>query len=94
MIIEAKDGQNIMDVTIQEFGDIENFFDILTDNDLSIDSYIQGGQQITANTTGEGEEEVKEFYINNNIKPKNNQGDNLPPLMAGAYSNDYSNDYS
>ncbi len=58
--MEAKNNQNIFDFALENFGTLENLFsDILIDNSLSIDSEIRPNQEININTSGKGNETVK-----------------------------------
>ena len=90
----VKDNQNMYDIVVQEFGDIEKLFVFLNDNTLSLGDFLSSGQEVIINNEREGNETIKEYFLNNNIKLMNNQGANLPPILAGAYSSAYSNDYN
>lgn len=86
-------GQNIYDIALQEFGTLEQLFTLLVDNGLSVNSKLISGQQITVNKTNVGDENIKSFVVLKNITMNNDQGEKVPPLLAGDYNNDYNNDY-
>jgi hypothetical protein len=68
----VQDGQNIFDIILQEFGDLELLFDeLLIPNNLSVDSILKPGQQIYLNTTGKGNESVKNYIKTNNLSINN-----------------------
>jgi hypothetical protein len=70
MIIQ--DGQNIFDILLQEFGDLELLFDeLLIPNNLTVDSELKAGQQVYINTTGKGNEVVKNYVKRNNLSINN-----------------------
>lgn len=92
-IIKVKKGQNVYDICLQEFGTLENMFDILLDNSLEVNSLLNSSQELVINNTGKGDERVKTFVNLNNLSYNNNQGVSLPPLVGGDYNDDYSNDY-
>lgn len=58
--MKAKNNQNIFDFALENFGTFENLFsDVLVDNSLAIDDKIKPNQEININTSGKGNETVK-----------------------------------
>ena len=45
--MQSRENQNIWDVTLQEFGDVEYLFTLLNDNSLNVNSKLRSGQNIT-----------------------------------------------
>lgn len=86
-------GQNIWDIALQEFGDIEYVGNLISDNNLSFNSKLQSGQQITINNSNIGNNNIKNLFIFSGLKLNNNQTEAMPPSIGGDYNNDYNNDY-
>lgn len=93
MALSVLEGQNIFDIGVQEFGTLEDLFILLNDNDLSVNTKLISGQQLTVNKVNIGDENVKDFVVLGNITMNNAQGEKVPPLLSGDYNNDYNNDY-
>lgn len=89
----VQDGQNLFDVTTEQFGTLEELFTLLIDNDLPINTRIISGQELVINKIDVGDEDVKNFVVLKNITMNNAQGLKVPPLVGGDYNNDYGNDY-
>ncbi len=93
MTLKVQDGQNIFDIALQEFGTLEELFVMLLDNNLSLNEKLTSGRELIINKTNVGDEDVKNFVVLRNHSFNNDQGQGLPPLLAGDYNNDYNNDY-
>lgn len=93
MALSVLEGQNIFDICIQEFGTLEELFVLLIDNDLSVNTKLISGQQLTVNKVNIGNENVKDFVVLGDITMNNAQGLRLPPLLSGDYNLDYNGDY-
>jgi len=93
MGLRVLEGQNIFDITAQEFGTLENLFVILNDNGLSVNEKLISGQDLVINKTNAGDEDVKKFVVLKNISMNNAQGQKVPPLLSGDYNIDYNIDY-
>ena len=89
----VQDNQNIFDIVTQEFGTLEQLFTLLNDNSLAVNAKLISGQELVINKINIGDENVKNFVVLQNITMNNNQGEKLPPLLAGDYANDHNNDY-
>jgi len=89
----VKDGQNLYDVTLQEFGTLEELFVVIGDNDIDVNKRVAAGQDLVTNNENVGDETVKGFYKLKNISPNNNQGTGLPPQIAGDFNNDFNPDF-
>lgn len=73
--MRGSEGQNIFDVTMQGYGDLELLFQCIKDNDFTVNSNIGGGQDILIDEN-QGNIEVKEFILVNNIVLNNRTYDN------------------
>ena len=93
MALKVLGGQNLFDISIQEFGSLEDLFVLLNDNSLAVNDRLISGQELVINKTGVGNEDVKKFVLLKDITMNNFQGQKVPPLLSGDYSVDYSNDY-
>jgi len=91
--INISDGQNIWDITLQEFGDLEKVMTLLTDNDLNFNFKLKSNQNITINNSNVGNDNIKNFYKFSGLKLSNDQTEAMPPNIAGDYNDDYNNDY-
>lgn len=91
--MKANKNQSIFDVSVQEFGNLEELFTLLDDNNLTLNTKLVSGQDLLINKTNTGDENVKDFISLNNLTLNNNQGISVPPLAGGDYNSDYSSDY-
>ena len=87
------EGQNLFDIVTENFGTLEELFTLLNDNDLAVNAKLISGQDLVINKINIGDENVKNFVVLQNITMNNDQGEKVPPLLSGDYSNDYGNDY-
>jgi len=90
--VTVQDGQNIFDVCLQEFGTLEELSKFLEDNDLTLNTKLTAGRELIVNKANVGDENVKDFVVLKDITFNNDQGFGQPPLLAGDYNDDYSND--
>lgn len=66
--MRIEDGQNIFDICLQEFGDLELLLnELLIPNGLNINSDLSGGQELNINTVGKGNEDLKDFVRLNRL---------------------------
>lgn len=89
----VKNGQSILDVCLQEFGTLERLYKLLVDNNLTANSKLISGQSLIINKIGIGDENIKNFVVLKNISYNNDQGEKVPPLLAGDFNIDFNNDY-
>ena len=62
-----QDGQNILDYCLQTYGQLDNLIDdLLKDNDLTMQSKLNGGQVLITNEN-KGNEDIKNFININNF---------------------------
>ena len=94
MAVTVLEGQNLFDISTQEFGTLEELFVLINDNNLAINTKLISGQELIINKVNVGNENVKNFVVLKNITINNEQGLKVPPLLSGDYGNDHSNDYN
>jgi hypothetical protein len=93
MIIKAKKGQDIFDITVQQFGDIENLFDLLNDNPtLNINSILGSGKELKINSEDKGNVTIKNEFLKTSFKVMNADEDTFAE-NAGDFNNDFNNDF-
>ena len=91
--INISDGQNIWDIVLQEFGDIEKIMTLIEDNNLNFNSKLKSNQNIIINNSNIGNDNIKNLYKFSGLKLSNDQTEAMPPNIAGDYNEDYNNDY-
>lgn len=65
------EGQSLYDISLQYFGTIEQVFEVLDQNGFNLNTLINSGQQLNISATNIGDQEIKDFYASNNIRPNN-----------------------
>ena len=86
-------GQDLWDVTTQQFGQVDNIKDVLDDNpNLTINTKIKSKDQITINKENKGNLKVKNFFQNINFVVMNADEATLAST-TGDYNNDYNDDF-
>lgn len=68
---QTRDGQNIFDVTLQKFGNIEFVFSVIQENNMNLNTNLQSGIKLNASNQGKGNQEVKDYYKRKSIIPVN-----------------------
>ena len=91
--ILIEDRQSIMDVAMQEYGDVEGIFLLMADNPdviISLNTQLQPGDRlgIQQNPVSIEDTQVLDFMRDNNHRVVNGE---VPPV--GDYNNDYNDDY-
>lgn len=81
--MKVKDGQNIFDICLQEFGDLELIWsEIVIPNKLTINSNLEAGLELNLNTFNKGNQRIKEYYKVNNISVNNQTIDEGTPEVT------------
>jgi len=63
-VLKIQEGQNIFDVVLQEFGELEQLGKFLADNtELSINDDLVSGQEVNINSKNLGDNDVKSRFI-------------------------------
>ncbi|MCP3686127.1 MAG: hypothetical protein GY861_26060 [bacterium] len=65
----AKVGQNLFDLAIQAYGNVENIVDLISDNDLDFNYNVTAGADLEVIPQNKGSEEEKKFIKRNFIEP-------------------------
>ena len=91
----VKSGQDILDVCVQKFGDVETgLFKMFEDNTtLNLNSNLVSGQEITLNNENLGIIKVKTFF--ENLKFNVNNADELQlSINVGGFDSGFSNGFN
>jgi len=86
-----QDRQNIFDAGLQLYGDVEQIFDFLVKNDISLDSSLRAGDVILYDDDL-GNENVKDFIKTEGVIYNNSQ-DSMFIIEEGDFNDDFDNDY-
>jgi hypothetical protein len=90
MAYKPKEGQDIFDVCLQFYGNIEaGLFELVKANNLTIDSTNLQNRELTLNNNGNGDKKVISFFSNNNFTPTNVSFDSV----IGDFNSDFNNDF-
>jgi hypothetical protein len=88
------EGQTAIDVSIQHFGDIETgLFQVLTDNNISLNETLNSGVQLTINNEQPGDAKSVQYFKNRNFTIINAEQSELI-ISGGDFNNDFSNDFN
>lgn len=69
----VQEGQSIFDIAEERFGTIEEIFEIIDQNGFTFNTLINSGQKLNISNYGIGDEDIKDYYKRNNIRPNNDQ---------------------
>jgi len=90
--VRVINGQSLLDIAIQEYGDVSYLFQILKDNPtLSLNSNVNTGDTLLVDETLNGEPTVKAVFQER--KSKDINPINYSDFEGGSYNQDYNNDY-
>ncbi|MGV7234667.1 MAG: hypothetical protein ACQ9ET_00270 [Nitrosomonadaceae bacterium] len=91
----VREYQDLLDVSIQEFGNLEDgLFKILTDNPtLNLNSKLSAAQKIQVDPTDLGNLDIKEFFSNKSFVVVNVDEAAIFEVN-GDYNNDYNDDFN
>lgn len=87
---KSREGQNILDYAIQEFGSVENAIQVIDAGGFSLSDEIPAGTDLELTIENNGDESIKGFYAKNKLVPNNA----TPIIQGDAYSGAYSNAYN
>jgi hypothetical protein len=65
------DGQNVFDVTMQNFGTLNNTIEFLVENNYTLNQNLIPGDDVVLNTTNKGDENVKKLITLDNLRLMN-----------------------
>ena len=68
----VQDGQNIFDICLQYFGDLTYIFDIIDNNNITLNTFLNSGQELNISNFEKGDQGIKDFVLSNNLKINNN----------------------
>lgn len=88
----SKNNQDNFDIVLQWFGDLEQTWKFLRDNDLNINDKVQIGSELIINNENLGDLQSKDFYQKRNFIVMNADLDDIT-TTTGDFNNDFNNDY-
>lgn len=90
----SKSGQDLIDISVEKFGSIEDgLFQILEDNPtLNLNTIPKSGQIIEVNNKNAGISQIK-TYFKQKIFTVNNADESRLTASVGDFGNDFSNDF-
>ena len=91
MKIRVHDGQNIFNIALKYYGSVEGIFDILENNNISMDTLLQSGMELEVNPLKMTNARVVEEY--NKIDYVPNTGDDESLAIQGEFSDDFNFDF-
>ena len=92
-VIKSREGQDIFDVTLQEFGDVQNLFDLLNANDnINQNSKLLASTELTINNENIGNTIIKSQFKKLNFTIVNSDIEGLQ--TEGDFNNDFNNDFN
>jgi len=71
MIVTVKDKQSLFDITIEEFGQIDNITEVSNNNNLSISEFLELKQKLIINNENKGNQEIKDKIITQELSFNN-----------------------
>lgn len=71
MTVTVQEGQGIIDIVLQSFGELDYLVQVSNDNGIAISEALTVKQQLVINNEGLGNQKIKDFFTLNNIKPNN-----------------------
>lgn len=91
----VKDGQDIIDVTIQNFGDLESgLFELFSGNNgIGLNSTLSSGQKLTTNNENIGLIREKTYFRQRSFVI-NNADETIVTTTLGDYNDDFSSDFN
>jgi len=93
MTHKVSEGQDIIDISIQNFGSIEEgLFKLINDNNLTVNDSLTSGQELTINQVDNGNKQVISYFSNRDFVINNADEVQLSTLL-GAFNNDFNNDF-
>ena len=71
MEIVVRNRQNIFDIALQYFGSLDFMSTIIIDNNLTWNANLETGQRLLINNEGLGRQDIKNFFVLNNLQVVN-----------------------
>jgi hypothetical protein len=76
MIVTVKNKQSLMDVTVENYGQIDNLVEVSSDNGKSISEVLETNEELTVNSENKGDQEIKDKITTQKLSFNN---DVIPP---------------
>lgn len=65
----VQDNQSVLDLALMAGGTIECMFELAEENNLSVSQKVVPGREITSEAVVTKEQDILDYYTNNNIAP-------------------------
>lgn len=88
----VSEGQNILDLAVQYYGNIEAVFDLIDDNPdviVNLDYVAKAGDKILIDETKIINKDVVKYFTDKNIRINNGQEE-----PAGDFNDDFNDDFN
>lgn len=82
MIVTVKNKQSLMDVTVENYGQIDNLVEVSNDNGKSISEALETNSELTVNNEGKGDQEIKDKITTQRLSFNNNK---IPSIVLGSW---------
>ena len=71
-MVKVKEKQSIFDMTVQEFGQIDDVVKVSSDNDVSVSEILGTNRDLIIDAEGEGDNDIKKEIIEQGLSLNNN----------------------
>jgi hypothetical protein len=71
MKVTVKNKQSLMDITVENYGQIDNLVEVSNDNGKSISEILQTNEELTVNNKNKGNQEIKDKITTQNLSFNN-----------------------
>ena len=88
--IRVREGQNIIDIALQYYGDVEGASNLIQDNNLSLTDALEAGTILHIDEQNLMDELITEYYDNNSVIV--NTGAPAQDI-PGEFNNDFNFDF-
>jgi hypothetical protein len=73
MKVTVKNKQSLMDITVENYGQIDNLVEVSNDNGKSISEILQTNEELTVNNKNKGNQEIKDKITTQKLSFNNNK---------------------
>ena len=88
------EGQNILDICIQEYGSVEALVQLAIDNDLRIDADLTAGQELVINSDHILNTRLVDFFIKEGEKINTGSYEDVTDDEGGIFDNTFDNTFN
>ena len=87
--IKVNQGQNLLDIALQEYGSTEGVINLVFDNSLDINSPLAGGDELVIDDNKVINAEVVKYYIDRKLKPNTGEPPPQEDLSLGIFDDSF-----